>query len=384
MNYNTSDDIIMHLGDDYGEFHGAIVPPIYQNTLFVEPTKEYGVGQHPYGYTRISNPTTEVLEKKLAAIEGGSNALCFSSGMAAITSAIIHFIEKDCHIITVKSIYNPVREFFEEFLTKKFGAEVTYLDGWEMEEVEKYITDKTKLIYLESPSSAIYKIQDLEKVGLVGKKYKIGTVIDNTYATPLYQKPLSYGIDISVHTATKYIGGHSDVVGGVLISSEEICSAIQFGERAVLGGCIDPHQAWLLLRGLRTMPIRLKQHAENALKAAKYLEHHEKIEKVYYPGLASHPQKELIDKQLHGFNGLISIVPKGTAEEVTRFMDGLRYFMKGCSWGGFESLVCGITVGKEDAYCEMVDCPRNLVRLHIGLENAEMLIADLEQALDKM
>ena len=266
--YEKPEDILAHEGDDYAKFHGAVVPPIYQNSLFVLPTESNGIPEHPYVYTRVSNPTVEVVEKKLAALEHGGDALCFSSGMAAISAAIMHFLEKDCHVIAVKSIYGPTKNMLKEYFPKKFGVQTTFLSAEEMMHFEDYIQDNTKLIYLESPSTAVFSMQDLEKIGKIARERGIGTVIDNTCATSIYQQPLDYGIDISVHTASKYLGGHSDLVAGALISSEKICQEIRDGERANFGGCIDPHQAWLLLRGMRTMKLRLEQHERNALKVA--------------------------------------------------------------------------------------------------------------------
>lgn len=383
-NYKKIEDILAHAGDDYGRFMGAVVPPIFQNSLFVQPTEGNGVDEHPFVYTRTTNPTVEVAEKKLAALENGEDALCFSSGMAAISSAILYFLEQNCHVITVKSIYNPTRTLLKEYFPKKFGVRTSFLSAEEMEHIEDYITEDTRLIYLESPSSGIYKIQDLEKIGRLGREHHIGTVIDNTYATPLYQHPLDFGIDISVHTASKYLGGHSDIVAGALISTKEICNEIRLGERANFGGCIDPHQAWLLIRGMRTLKLRLQEHEKNARIVAEYMKGHPKVKEVFYPGLEEHPQRDLIQKQMTGFNGLLSFVIDGEADRAERFIGSLQCFLKGCSWGGFESLVISFTVGAAQEYCNEIDCPPNLIRLHIGIENPETLIADLEQAFQKM
>lgn len=383
-NYEYMEDILAHTGDDYAQFNGAVVPPIYQNSLFVQATTGNGVGKHPYVYTRTTNPTVEVAEQKIAALEHGEAALCFSSGMAAISSAILYYLEQNCHVITVKSIYNPTRTLLKEYFPKKFGIKTSFLSAKEMEHIEDYITPGTRLIYLESPSTAVYQLQDLEKIGNLGKKHNIGTVIDNTYATPLYQHPMEFGIDISVHTASKYLGGHSDIIAGAMVSSKKICDEIRLGERANFGGCIDPHQAWLLVRGMRTLKLRLEQHARNAMLVSEYLKGHPCVEKVYYPGLREHPQRELIEKQLGGYNGLLSFVIKGDTQQAEKFIDSLEYFLKGCSWGGFESLVNSFTVGTTEEYCKEIDCPPNLIRLHIGLENPQTLIADLEQAFRKM
>ncbi|MBE5892786.1 MAG: aminotransferase class I/II-fold pyridoxal phosphate-dependent enzyme [Lachnospiraceae bacterium] len=381
--YEKVEDILVHEGDDYAKFMGSVAPPIYQSSLFVRPTTANGIPEHPYAYTRASNPTVEAVEKKIAALEGAEAALCFSSGMAAITSAIMHFVEKDCHVITVKSIYGPARNFLCNYLPKKFGVKTSFLSCEEMEHIEDFITEDTRLIYLESPSSGVFRLQDLEYIATLAKEHGIGTVIDNTYATSLYQHPLEYGIDISVHTASKYLGGHSDLVAGAVISSKEICRQIQNNERVLYGACIDPHQAWLLQRGMRTMKLRLEQHAKNALIVAQYLKNHPYVKEVYYPGLKEGPQKHLIEKYLKGFNGLMSFVIDGDTDAAKKFLDSVTCFLNGCSWGGFESLAVSYTVGYSQESCDAMDCPMNLIRLHVGLENVDTLIADLEQALEK-
>ena len=383
-NYEKAEDILAHTGDEYERFYGAVVPPIFQNTLFVEATSENGVPQHPYSYTRAANPTIEAVEKKVAALEHGEDAVCFSTGMAAISAAILHFVKKDCHVIAPKSAYTGARNLLKNYLPNKFSVKTTFLSQEQMNHVEDYITDDTTLIYLESPSTGICSLQDLEYIGALGKKYGIGTVVDNTYATSLYQHPLEYGIDISVHSGTKYLSGHSDVMAGVLISSEKICQEIRGNERVILGGCMDPHQAWLLLRGMRTMKLRLEQHAKNALAVAEYLKGHPCVKQVFYPGLKEGPQKELVEKQLKGFNGLMSFVIDGDAEQANKFLNSLTVFLVGCSWGGFESLALPLTVGTPQEYNDDVEYPANLIRLHVGIENVETLIADLNQAFCKM
>lgn len=376
------EDICTHTGDEYEKFMGAVVPPIFQNSLFVqEKGKPYG--SNPFIYTRLSNPTIEVAEQKIAALEKGEACRCFSSGMAATTSGIMHYLQKDTHVIAVKNVYGPTRTFLEEYMTK-WGISVTFVVGNTIEEFEKAIQSNTKLIYLESPSTFIFSVQDLEGVSALAKANHISTMIDNTCATPLYQNPLSFGVDMVMHTASKYFGGHSDIVAGALIGNQADMDKIMLEERSLFGGNMDPHQAWLLTRGLRTLPIRLKQHEQSALKIAKFLENHPKIRQVLYPGLSSHPQQDLIKKQMTGFCGLLSILPKGTDQEISNFIDKLSLFQTGCSWGGFESLVIPITCGMEKEVADHLNLPLGLVRLHVGLENVDSLIADLDQALEEI
>ena len=375
--YTNPEDICAHLGDEYAKFSGAIVPPIFQNSLFVQPTDVNGIEQQEYVYTRLSNPTIDIAERKIAALEGADGALCFSSGMAAITSAIMHFITAGCHVILTATAYGGTSDFVRNYLREKFGVEHTVVRGDSVEEFEAAIRPNTKLICLESPSSMMFIMQDLEAITDIAKARGIGTIIDNTYATPLHQQPLRHGVDIVCHTASKYMGGHSDIVAGAVAANREIIQSIQTRERMLYGSNMDPHQAWLLLRGLRTLPTRLKQHAQNAAKVYDYLANHPKVRKVFYPGSASFDQPELFEKYMSGMNGLMSFEPVGTHEQVNAFVNALHYFQRGVSWGGFESL-CTLHGASDEA--RAFGQPENMVRIHVGLENPDTLIADLEQA----
>jgi len=379
--YKTPEDICAHVGDDYPKFNGAIVPPIYQNTLFVQPTEVNGVTGREYIYTRVSNPTTDVAERKIAALEGADGALCFSAGMAAISSAIMHFVRAKSHVVLVGTSYGPTMHFIRDYLADRMDVTHTMVVGSNVSEIENAIRPETALIYLESPSSGVFLMQDLEKIAQIAKARNIGTVIDNTYATPLHQQPLSHGIDIVVHTASKYLGGHSDIIAGVLAARREIIESIQSNERELFGSVMDPHQAWLLIRGIRTLPVRLRQHEQSGKKVAAFLEKHPKVLKVFYPGSETYGQKELFERYLSGTNGLLSFVPKGSDAEVAAFMGRLHMFQRGVSWGGFESLVTPIGWSEE---AERYGVPRNLVRIHVGLEDADTLIADLDAALNRI
>lgn len=384
MDYKTKEDICTHVGDEYSKFMGAIVPPIFQNSLFLKPTPYNGIPEdNEFVYSRVSNPTTDIAERKIAALEGAEAAACFSSGMGAISAAIMHFIKKDCHVIAPITIYGPTRNFISKYLAEKFGVTVTFVHGSDTEEIKNAIQPNTTLIYLESPSSLVLYMQDIEEIAKIAKEHGIGTVIDNTYATPLHQNPISYGIDLVCHTASKYMGGHSDIVAGVVAGSAEMIEEICHNERELLGACMDPHQAWLLIRGLRTLPVRLKAHGEAGLKMAQYLEQHPCVAQVFYPGLDSHPQKELVDKYLKGkTNGLMAFQYKGTAEQAMEFVYNLKLFQYGVSWGGFESLVAVGSVGMSEEEAAAVGMPTNVIRLHVGLENIDTLIADVAQAFE--
>lgn len=370
--YTSPEDICAHLGDNYADFNGAIIPPIFQSSLFVQHTETNGVGEHPYTYSRSENPTLEVAEKKIAALEGGDGALVFSSGMGAMSAAIMHFVRAGCHVVLVGTCYVGANTFIREYLHNKFNISFTAVHGGDIKEIEDAIRPETALIYLESPSTFVFHMQDLEAIARIAKERGIGTVIDNTYATPLHQQPLKHGIDIVCHSITKYLSGHSDVMGGVLVANEEIIRSVQANERVLIGAVMDPHQAYLLTRGIRTLPLRLAQHGENGKRVAAFLESHPKIERVFYPGSESFAQKELFEKYLSGTNGLMSFIPKGTEAQVQKLVNSLHYFQNGFSWGGFESLVT--YVGSPER--------GHLIRMHVGLESVDSLIDDLKNALD--
>lgn len=379
--YTTPEDICAHVGDEYGKFLGAVVPPIFQNSLFVRSTEFNGVPPTPYSYSRVSNPTVDIAERKIAALEGGDGALCFSAGMGAISSAILHFVRANCHVVIVDTSYGPTLAFVKDYLRERFNVTCTLVNGSSVDEISAAIRPETRLIYLESPSSMVFRMQDLDAISAVAREKGIGTVIDNSYATPLNQNPLRHGIDIVCHTASKYMGGHSDIVAGALVANREIITGIQNNERALLGNNMDPFAASLLIRGLRTLPVRMPQHAANAEKVAAYLESSPKVKQVFYPGSKTYAQNDLFRKYMKRASGLMSFVPAGTWQEVVRFTHRLRCFQNGCSWGGFESLA--IPMGS-DAGSRAAGRPDNLVRLHVGLENADTLIADLDQALSEL
>ncbi len=372
--WQTPDDICAHVGDDYAQHHGAIVPPIYQNSLFVQDG-----ANGPYTYSREANPTVEVAERKIAALEGAQGALCFASGMAAISSAILHFVRAGSHLVMVGTAYGPTRRFAAVYLKERLGVETTFVNGSCPQEIFDAVRENTRLIYLESPSSLVFHMQDLDAVSAFAHSRGIGTVIDNTYATPLHQQPLLHGIDISCHTASKYMGGHSDIVAGALAASAEIVESIRKNERELFGACMDPHQAWLLARGLRTLPVRLKRHGESGKKVAAYLESRAEVVRVNYPGSATYPQKELFARYLTGTNGLLSFQLRATPEQVRRFVASLRVFQRGVSWGGFESLAWPVSLDATPGP-ERPGAAPDGVRLHVGLEEPSTLIADLEQA----
>lgn len=380
--------IIAHLGERREEHKGAVVPPIYQNSLFTFESAEqidqaFQDFRNSNIYTRGNNPTVKILEEKMAALEKGEACKFFSSGMAAITAAILHFVNAGDHVICVKSVYGPTSNFISEYLGKKFKVTVTYVGGDDLKEIEDAICDETSLIYLESPSSGVFACQDLEAIGMLARQRGIATIVDNTWATPIFQNPLALGIDVVVHSASKYISGHSDVVAGCVVSSNEIIDDIFYQEHNFIGGKIAPFEAWLILRGLRTLPIRMERHMKTTEKVIAFLKSHPKVKDVLYPS-----DNPIAIKQMSGFSGLFSVVLNTDGAGAKTFIDNLNYFCIGVSWGGYESLAYAPIISLEKEMSEeklkASGIHPGLIRLSIGLEDADDLIMDIERALLKL
>ena len=277
-----------------------------------------------------------------------------------------------------------MQHLLNDFLSEKMNISVSYVQGTRVEEFEEAIRPETDMIILESPSTLLFSVVDLERVAKIARKHGIKTYIDNTYSTPVFQKPLDMGIDLVMHTMTKYIGGHSDLIGGVLISKDEEFMEKIMVQRDWFGGVLGPMEAWLAIRGLRTLDVRMERHHETALKVAEFLENHPKVKRVFYTGLKSHPQYELARRQQKGECGLMTIEIDGTAEQTAEFVNSLKLFGIGCSWGGFESLAIAYTYNWDEEQQAFLNVNRSIVRLHCGLEGTENLIEDLAQALDKI
>ena len=372
-----AEEICTHYSEDPSRFAGAVTPPIFQSSLFTECEGNEGDREGRYAYTRVSNPTTEIVENKVAALEQGEASKCFSSGMGAISAAMMHYLKKDSHVVAVASIYGPAHRFLAEYM-KRFGVEVTFVKGTDTEEIEGAIRENTDLIYLESPSTYLFLVQDLAKIAEVAKKHHAATVIDNTYCTPIFQKPLTFGIDMVVHSASKYLGGHSDIIGGVVIGRKEDIDQIAQSERELFGAVMSPFDSWLMLRGIRTLPVRMKQHMANAMEMAAYFQELPVVKEVIYPWWETHPQYELAKKQMTGASGLMSGVFDLPGEQIKRLVRELEFFHRGPSWGGFESLISPVGADLEQDNETM---KKGLVRLHIGLEGADLLKEDFERAV---
>ena len=385
---------LSHFGEDRSAYAGAVVPPIFQNSLFTYESWDaisvaFDDRTNSYIYSRGNNPTVKVAQAKIAKLAGGEKSLLFASGMAAISAAVLHSIAPNGHVIAIQNLYGPANNLLFSYLKNKMNVSVTFVSGLEVSEFEQAIQSNTQLIYLESPSSGIFTLQDLKGVAQLAKQKGIKTMIDNSWSSPFFQQPLKMGIDIEVHSCSKYIGGHSDVVAGVVISNEAIIQSIFRHEYEWIGGRIAPMDAWLITRSLRTLPIRMKAHQQNAMAIATYLENHAAIEKVNYPGLESFPQYDLGQQQMSGYSGLLSFRLKTTdLEQVKLFFNSLKIFKIGVSWGGHESLIYALAISYIKEMTAEQFAATGLaygdMRISVGLEHVEDLIADLGQALGRI
>lgn len=388
-----NDDLLSltHGGEDPARYLHAVVPPIFMNSLHVYESCAAYSGEDDcadhFIYGRVSNPTVKIAEAKIAELEHAARAAMFASGMAATSAAIMATCKAGSHIICLKNAYNPVKLFINNILLPNFGMTATYVSGIDLAEIEAAIRPETSIILLESPATFVFTVVDIAEIAKIAKKHGVRTYIDNSYCTPIFQKPLDLGIDIVMHTMSKYIGGHSDIIGGVLASKDAaLMDRITCPVRELFGGIIGPMEAWLVIRGLRTLDVRVRQHARTALAVATWLEQNPRVRRVNYTGLASHPQADIIKKQQTGSTGLLSFIPEGTDEQAVKLVDNLRLFGKGCSWGGFESLALAPLMTATDKDLAKLGLPpegRRLIRIHCGLEGADNLIEDMEQAFQK-
>ncbi len=374
--------LLQHLGEEEPFPYGSVTPPIMQTSLFTaralrERNAQQGRNEFGYTYTRNDNPTVRLAEQKLAALEGTEDALCFGSGMAAIASAILTFAGSGAHVICVDTAYPPTRTLLESWLTR-YGVQTTFVSGECVEEFEQAIQPDTRLIYLESPSSLYFRLQDLRAVSELARARGILTLCDNSWATPIFQNPHALGVDLVLHSASKYLGGHSDLLAGVVAGRRELIERVR-QTRELLGGILEPFGGWLLLRGLRTLPMRMERAHKSGLQVAEWLAAQSPIAKVNHPGLPSHPQHALARAQMRGYSSLFSFETFPITEEhAYAFAERLRLFRFGCSWGGYESLLLGWAQGEADAQGK---APW-LFRVYVGLENPDDLIRDMQGVID--
>ncbi|RYY32160.1 MAG: aminotransferase class I/II-fold pyridoxal phosphate-dependent enzyme [Sphingobacteriaceae bacterium] len=378
--------ILNELGEDRSKYFNAIAPPIIQSSNFAFDTvanmrKALTNEFDATLYSRGQNPTLDILRKKLAALDGAEDALVFASGVAAISIPVLAVLNQGDHVVCVENPYSWTIKMFNNLLPK-FGITTTFVDGKDVANFEAAISPETKLIYLESPNTFSYELQDLKAVADLAKSKGIITMIDNSYCSPLYQQPAKLGIDLVAQSATKYIGGHSDVVAGVVTGSKEIINRIFENEFMNIGAALSPHSAWLLIRGLRTLPLRLQRSFESTQKVTYWLQQHPAVDKVIWPFNTDFPQAELAKKQMQGCGGLFSFTLKNSSlEKIENFCNKLQHILMAVSWGGHESLIIPGIAGIPSEDYRADNHRHQLIRMYVGLEEADYLINDLEQAL---
>lgn len=380
--------ILNELGEEREGYFNAVSPPIIQTSNFTFKTVDdfrQGLGNEfdALLYSRGHNPTLNILRKKLAALDGAEDALVFSSGIAAITVPILSLLKQGDHIISVENPYSWTVKLFNDFLTK-FGITTTFVDGTNVENFENALQLNTKLIYLESPNTFSYDLQDLKAITTLAKPRGIITMADNSYCSPLYQQPIAMGIDLVAQSATKYIGGHSDVVAGVVTGSRELIEKIFNNEFMNTGATLSPHSAWLLIRGLRTLPLRLQRSFETTKQVIAWLKQQSQVDRVLWPFDADFKQAELAHQQMNGCGGMFSFTLKSSSlDKIEAFCNGLKHILMAVSWGGHESLIIPSIAGIAKADYNEHNFRHQLIRVYIGLEDANYLINDIAQALNK-
>ncbi len=381
----------VHAGEPRTKLASAIATPIIQSATFTfantQEVCDYFEGRIQRDeYGRYGNPTQRTAEDKLAALEGAEAALLFSSGMAAVTTTLFAMLAKGAHVVVTDNAYRRTREFFHQIL-RRYGIEVSMVPAGDYERMEEAVRQTTRLIFSESPTNPYNRILDLERVADVGRRHRVKTIIDATFATPINQRPIDFGIDLVIHSATKYLGGHNDLLAGVVLGSEELIGGIR-DLHGILGPVPDPFTAYLLIRGIKTLALRVTQQNLSAQRIAEFLEQHPKIERVHYPGLPSHPEHEIARRQMRGFGAVVSFEVRGDLATASRLVDACRIPRIAPSLGGVESLIeqpalmsfHGLTTEER----LQVGIKDTLVRYAIGIEDATDLIADLEQALDQI
>jgi len=381
----------VHAGEEKRKPNGAITTPIVQTSTYTfENTAEIldymrrkaaNDPENREEYGRYSNPTQTVAERKIALLEGGEQALLFASGMCAITTTILTLLSAGEHVVMVRNCYRRTRDFALNFLPR-WGIEVSLVPAEKPAELASAIRPHTRLIFAETPTNPYLRVMDLPRMIELAKQHSIMTAIDSTFATPINLRPLEFGLDLVIHSATKYLGGHNDLLAGAVVGTSETLTKIKEA-RGVLGGISSPHDAYLLLRGMKTLELRVRHQNESALQVAQFLEEHPSVRRVYYPGLSSHPDYEIARLQMNGFGGVVSFEIDGDAEKTGKFIDGLRLPYIGPTLGGVESIAQqqAIFVSLDPKERREAGIEDNLVRYSVGIEDARDIIADLEQAL---
>jgi cystathionine beta-lyase/cystathionine gamma-synthase len=377
--------ILNELAEERDNYYRAIAPPIIQTSNFAFKTvddmrKAFEDEYSTWLYSRGLNPTVEILRKKLAALDKAEDCLVFNSGAAAIFAAVLANVQSGDHILSVKNPYTWAKKMFEEILPR-FKVTHSYIDGTDLDNFKKGIQPNTKVIYLESPNSWTFELQDLEGVAALAKDYGIVTIIDNSHCTPLYQQPYALGIDLVLQSATKYISGHSDVVAGVLSGNSSMIERIFNSEYMNIGSGIQPFNAWLLIRGLRTLEARLERIDRTTKQILPYLQNHSRIDRVIYPLDPSFPQYALAKKQMSGAGGLLTFsIKTQDCNTIETFCNSLKHVLMAVSWGGHESLIIPKCAGMKQLAFDPHNPEHRLLRFYVGLESADYLTEDLDQA----
>jgi methionine-gamma-lyase len=381
--------LAVHAGEAPCKATGAVDTPIYQSTTFAaadsdEMAAQYAGERPGYTYTRYGNPTIHALEEKLAALESGEAALAFGSGMAAISSAILGYVKAGDHVVAARSLYGATYDFLNRVLPS-MGASATFVQSTGSEDFEKAIQPNTRLIYLETPSNPVLEILDLAEIARIAQAHKIPSMVDNTFASPVLQQPLKLGNTVVVHAATKYLCGHGDAMAGGVIGPKEYINHLNLNVLRDFGGVISPFNAWLILRGIHTLHLRVPAQCANAQKVAEFLAQHPKVERVNYPGLPHHPGHELARRQMRAFGAMMSFEAKGGYEGGKRVMDHVKIFLRAASLGDTRSLIVHSASTSHRAVPpeqrKSIGITDGLVRVSVGVEAVEDLIEDLDQAL---
>ncbi|MCD6555970.1 MAG: aminotransferase class I/II-fold pyridoxal phosphate-dependent enzyme [Bacteroidales bacterium] len=386
--FNTK---LVHAGS-YDDVFGSATTPIYQTSTFMFKNAQHGADcfagkSDGYIYTRIGNPTINAFEDAVAELEHGFGGVATSSGMAAVSTVYMALLGKDKHIVCSSSVYGPSRGVLERDFSR-YGVEMTFIDTSDLQQIKDAIKDNTSVLYIETPTNPTMQITDIEEASKIAHQHGVTVVVDNTFSSPYLQNPLVLGADVVLHSITKYINGHADIVGGVIVAKEEAMYKKIRGQMIYLGGNMDPHQAYMTHRGLKTLSLRMEKAEENAMKVAEYLEKHPKVEWILYPGLKSHPQHELAKKQMKGFSSMISFGLKGGLDAGRIVMDNVHLAGLAVSLGGVESLIqhpASMThAGMSKEARQEAGITDGLVRYSVGIENVEDIIEDLEQAMAKI
>ena len=371
---------------DLEKKNGPVTTPIYQTSTFevTDNDEQQRVTSTDRYYTRWGNPTITEAEQTVAALEGTEAAQTFASGMGAITTTILALLKSGDHVVAQREVYGGVMKFFSQWLPK-VGIETTFVDIDDYEQHARAIRPNTKLLYLESPTNPTLRVVDVKRAAALAKKHRLISMIDSTFATPINQHPAEYGIDVVMHSGTEYLSGHADLTCGVVCGRQELMDEI-WETRTTLGNCMDPHAAWLLIRGMKTLAVRVARQNENALRVAEFLEQHTKVRRVHYPFLKSHPQYAIASEQMSGGGGMVTFEVEGTGQDACRVSETMRLFTLATSLGGVESLV-SIPVLTSHAMISAeqraeMGVTEQMVRLSVGIESVEDLIGDLEHALE--